>query len=101
MPVEHANRAVGSAPIAPHEVVVPPCATQFVQQRHAPFAAHVFTREQQFIFVHAVQGGSLAIGAQSTPPELDDIAASYTRAAVRGEATPRAACVAFSRRCSS
>jgi hypothetical protein len=76
MPAEHANSAVASASIAPHmevhEVVVPPCATQFVQQRQAVWAAHAFTWGQQLVFVHAVQGGSLAIGAQSTPPELEE-----------------------------
>jgi hypothetical protein len=76
MPVEQANRAVASASIGPHDavhdVVLPPCATQFVQQRQAVWAAQALTSGQQLVFVHAVQGGSLAIGAQSTPPELDE-----------------------------
>jgi hypothetical protein len=76
MLVEQANRAVASASIGPHievhEVVLPPCATQFVQHRQTVWAAQAFTWGQQLVFVHAVQGGSLAIGAQSTPPELED-----------------------------
>jgi hypothetical protein len=76
MPVEQAKRAVASASIGPHddvqEVVLPPCATQFVQQRQAVWAAQAFTWGQQLVLVHAVHGGSLAIGAQSTPPELDE-----------------------------
>ena len=66
MLVEQAKRAVASASMGPHdevhEVVVPPSATQFVQQRQTVCAAQAFTCGQQLVFVHAVQGGSLGIG---------------------------------------
>jgi hypothetical protein len=43
-----------------------------VQHRHDVSAAQAFTWLQQLALVHEVQGGSLAMGAQRTPPELDD-----------------------------
>jgi hypothetical protein len=61
---------------APHivvqDVVVPPSATQLVQQRHAVSAAQALTAGQHIVFVHFVQAESLDVGVQRTPPELDE-----------------------------
>ena len=82
---------------AVHDVVEPPVSTQFVQQRQGLSAAHALTSEQHFVFVHEVQGGSLAVGVQSTPPELDDDALTPLHVAEQCAATHAlSACVVAS-----